>query len=325
VNLDETGDLAQLEAFQIFGQGSLEQVASPNAQVGKREPRKSDRPPNWIELEELASGLLRKSKDFRVLTHLSAAVLRTRNVAAFTTTLSTASSWLESHWSSVYPLVDEDAILRRNALSAFSDHAAIVDGLRRAVLVAGKLGRFSLRDMEGVPGPDDKPAPSEATIRAAFMDMPVDELRALLASVVAAPDTLEAIVATAQAQAGKDAAPDFKTLTDQLQTMATMLRKRLAEHPDAVAGEGSSDEGTDSSGGQSARVGAIGSRQDAIRALDAVADFFRRSEPSSPVPMVIDRAKRLVSKDFLEVLADIAPAGLSEAKTVGGIRDRVSE
>ena len=54
-------------------------------------------------------------------------------------------------------------------------------------------------------------------------------------------------------------------------------------------------------------VGAIASRQDAIRALDAVAEFFRRNEPSSPVPLFVDRAKRLVSKNFLEVLADIAP------------------
>ena len=49
------------------------------------------------------------------------------------------------------------------------------------------------------------------------------------------------------------------------------------------------------------------SRQDAVRALDAVADYFRRNEPSSPIPLLIEWAKRLVAKDFLEVLADIAP------------------
>ena len=54
-------------------------------------------------------------------------------------------------------------------------------------------------------------------------------------------------------------------------------------------------------------VGAIKSRQDAIRALDAVAEFFRRNEPSSPIPLFCERAKRLVSKNFLEVLADVAP------------------
>ena len=68
-------------------------------------------------------------------------------------------------------------------------------------------------------------------------------------------------------------------------------------------------------------VGAIGSRQDAIRALDAVVEYFRRNEPSSPVPLMIERAKRLVSKNFLEVLEDIAPDAVSVARAVGGLKD----
>jgi type VI secretion system protein ImpA len=68
-------------------------------------------------------------------------------------------------------------------------------------------------------------------------------------------------------------------------------------------------------------VGSIRSRDDAVRALEAVAAFFRKNEPSSPVPLVVERAKRLVAKDFLEVLADMAPDGLDEAKRIGGIRD----
>ena len=63
------------------------------------------------------------------------------------------------------------------------------------------------------------------------------------------------------------------------------------------------------------------SRDDAVRALDAVAEFFRKNEPSSPVPIVVERAKRLISKTFLEVLADMAPDGLDEARRIGGIKD----
>jgi type VI secretion system protein ImpA len=68
-------------------------------------------------------------------------------------------------------------------------------------------------------------------------------------------------------------------------------------------------------------VGAIKSRQDAIRALDAAAEFFRLNEPSSPIPLFLERAKRLVSKDFLEVLADVAPDALPQARSAGGLRD----
>ena len=83
---------------------------------------------------------------------------------------------------------------------------------------------------------------------------------------------------------------------------------------------GRADRGRQGVGGVVA-VGAIRSRQDAIRALDAAAEFFRRNEPSSPVPMFVERAKRLVAKDFLEVLADIAPEALPQARAAGGIRE----
>ena len=66
----------------------------------------------------------------------------------------------------------------------------------------------------------------------------------------------------------------------------------------------------------------INSRADAIRALDAVAEYFRRSEPSSPIPLFVERAKRLVAKDFLEVLADIAPDAVSVARSAGGLKDQ---
>jgi type VI secretion system protein ImpA len=39
------------------------------------------------------------------------------------------------------------------------------------------------------------------------------------------------------------------------------------------------------------------------------------------VPLFLERAKRLVSKTFMEVLEDIAPEGVSQAKLIGGIKN----
>jgi hypothetical protein len=36
--------------------------------------------------------------------------------------------------------------------------------------------------------------------------------------------------------------------------------------------------------------------------------------------LFVERAKRLVSKDFLEVLADIAPEALVVARSAGGLK-----
>jgi type VI secretion system protein ImpA len=68
----------------------------------------------------------------------------------------------------------------------------------------------------------------------------------------------------------------------------------------------------------------VRNRQDATRALDAVAEFFRTHEPSSPIPLLIERTKRLVSKTFLEVLEELAPEALAQAKAASGVRDDAS-
>jgi type VI secretion system protein ImpA len=52
--------------------------------------------------------------------------------------------------------------------------------------------------------------------------------------------------------------------------------------------------------------------------MDAVANYFRSNEPNSPVPLLLERAKRWVTMDFLAVLADIAPDAMEQARRVTG-------
>ena len=46
-----------------------------------------------------------------------------------------------------------------------------------------------------------------------------------------------------------------------------------------------------------------------------------REEPSSPVPILLRRAKRLVGKNFEELLADLAPGGMEELRHFAGNTD----
>src|SRR5579872_344653 len=48
-------------------------------------------------------------------------------------------------------------------------------------------------------------------------------------------------------------------------------------------------------------------RSQAIALLDLVQRFFRKSEPSSPVPMLCERARALAERDFMSVLRDVLP------------------
>jgi type VI secretion system protein ImpA len=315
-SLEGTLLLASLDSLRLFGQSK-----SPESPPEASENRK---PLEWPELKASAIDALGKSKDLRLLAYLGAALLRTDGLPAFFETLTVASRWLETYWIHVYPLVDEDAIARRNALNCFGDPMAVVERLRRIPLVESRQhGRFSLRDVDvatgQVPAGVDEVRPDEAAINAAFTEMPTAELTALQQSLVNALDALERIDEKMQSEGGPEVVPDFDLLSAQLGKMNRVLRAQLASHPGANGGESPADSPKDAGTGGFAG-GAIRSRQDAIRALDAVAEFYRRNEPSSPIPLFVERAKRLVSKDFLEVLADIAPEALAVARAAGGVR-----
>jgi type VI secretion system protein ImpA len=325
-NLEDTETLASIDAYQIFGQTTLEPSNDGDGAPARKEVRKSDRPPDWERIREEALAALRTSKDLRLLAHLGAASLRLEGIPAFVETLTIASSWLQSYWSQVYPLVDEDAIFRQNALNCFSDPVAVIDGLRRAPLVNHRQhGRFSVRDLDIAAGQVaavvDEGRPDEGQINAAFAATPIEELKSLQSTLAGALTAIGAIDGAMRDAAGSELAPNFEGLSAQFKKMAAAVRAQVGVHPNGGVEQGQGEPGEPPQGSTVVAVGAIKSRQDAIRALDAAAEFFRRNEPSSPIPLFLERAKRLVSKDFLEVLADIAPDALPQAKAAGGVRD----
>lgn len=304
-SLEDTQLLASFDAFRVFGQATPLEPA-----------------PQWGDIKNRAIETLAKSKDLRVLAFLGSAVLRTDGFPAFSDTLNVAARWLDMYWTQIHPVVSEDAILRRNALNCFADPMGVVDGLRRLPLVASRVhGTFSLRDLDIASGQvapkDGDPRPSEDQINAAFAEMPIEELAGLHESMVRAQAALKSIDSHMREAAGSEATPQFDPLSAQLARMERAVAAQLALRPGHEASPVEADGAVAGS-----RVGGpITSRQDAIAALDAVAEFFRRTEPSSPIPLFIARAKRLVSKDFLEVLADIAPDAVAQARVAGGLRD----
>lgn len=308
-NLEDSPVLAAFDTYRVFGQ-----AVAP------------DPPPAWPAIRREAAAALAQSKDLRLLAHLGAAALRTDGLAAFLDTITVAAAWLEQSWAGTYPLVEEDAIQRRNALNCFADQMAVIDGVRRAPLVASRAhGRISLRDVEmtaGVVtvGSGDTP-PDAGRITAAFAALPLAELRALLLAVGAAMAGLKAIEAKMRAEAGVEAGPTFDPLDAQLTRVTKTLRSQLAERGEVVEGEAATAD-TAAAPLASGPIGSIRSRDEAIRALDAVAAFFRQAEPSSPVPFFLERAKRLVAKDFIEVLSDVAPGSLSAVREAVGLRDQ---
>lgn len=334
-NLDEapvlpgaqTAILSEFDSLRLFGQArSPEAPPEVDTEDGLREVAKVRPPIEWDRIRNDAIEGLRKTKDLRVLAYLATAFLRTDGLPAFTKTLTTAAQWLETYWPQLYPPLDEgDAMARRNALNCFADPMAVVDRVWRLPIVASRQhGRFSLRDIDIASGQTQPAAnenrPDERAIREALKEIPAEELTGLQQQLTAATAALGSIDARMRAEGGPEVAPDFGPLTTQLAKLNRVYREQLASRSDAPGPGEAVLGGAAPVAAAGFTGGAIQSRQDAVRALDAVAEYFRRNEPSSPIPLFVERAKRLVAKDFLEVLADIAPDALVVARSAGGLK-----
>lgn len=65
----------------------------------------------------------------------------------------------------------------------------------------------------------------------------------------------------------------------------------------------------------------IASRDDVVKCLDLVVAFYDRTEPSSPIPHLARRVRRMVHMDFVELMEDLAPSGLKEFRLLAGVPD----
>jgi len=310
-DLEDTQQMAAIDAFRIFGQAT---------------PLKAET--DWRAIRSASLELLETCKDFRLLAHLAAAGLRIDGVDSLTDALAVAARWLQEYFDSVYPRVDDDAVLRKNALNYFADRMAVVDALRRVPLVSNRqLGSFSLRHVEIVEGhltptpseEEGEQPPTEAQISGAFAAAPQEDLIQLAAALATGVEALKSIEVVMVEKQGVQAAPDTKPLADTLGRMKEIVSRHVKAPADENAAAATDGAGPAEAGG--GVPGQIRTRDDAIRSLEAVSEFFRRVEPSSPVPLFVDRAKRLIARDFLEVLAELAPDSLAAVKHVGGIRD----
>ena len=58
--------------------------------------------------------------------------------------------------------------------------------------------------------------------------------------------------------------------------------------------------------------------------LDKICQYYARSEPSSPVPYLMKRARRLAEKNFMEIIGDLNPDALEQINKITGLPNGVT-
>lgn len=291
--------------------------------------------PDYKDLAKKARAVLERSHDIRAAVHLANADLRLSGLAGFAEMTKYIRFCLEEHWNTCHPQLDEDddddPTMRINAITNLADRSTILRGLRTSAGLTDSraFGAVTLRDIEiskGEETADEEETPmSSADVSAAFSDTSPDRLKAILESVRSALDDTKAIDAIFLEKT-PGYGPSLEPLQEVLSRMVKIVANAVGD--DAVAADADDGAGEEAPAAGAARPaaavsapGQIASRADVAAALDKIMEYYAKNEPSSPLPVLLKRARRLVGADFITIINDLAPLGLDNVKLIGGTVD----
>jgi type VI secretion system protein ImpA len=305
----------------------------PEQTIGDKTLARQD--PPWPKVREEAERVLRSTKDLRVAGILHCALLETEGIAGLSASLALFRGLLERYWESLYPPLDaednNDSTFRVNCLVAALTADDALTALRLMPLVQSRqFGAPSLRQYRIVTGAikpnTDAQQPSDlvqetAKFAGAFQSADIAVLQAGALAAAGAADHLNGIEKILLERAGgiPDALGALRTDVKELNAVFTA---QLAKRGAAPVMQGPAPGAVNSPAPAATLQGEIRSRADVVRTLDALCDYYTRNEPSSPIPLLLTRAKRLVHKGFMDIIRDLAPAGVAEAEVIGGLEKK---
>ena len=283
-------------------------------------------PPQWRTVNEIAlRALAEQSKDLEIAAWLTEALLRSDGLPGLTAGARLLAG-LAAYWEDgVLPLPDEDGVVTRVApitgLNGEGADGTLVQPLRRVPLfqrpdgVTYALWQYEQSaEVEGI-GDAARKQQRLAAGTVPFADMEqaaratgAARLSALRGQANAALAAWTAMGEALDARAGVDGPPTGR-IRDILQSMVAAISKYApAEEIEAVPEAGAA-EATGEASGQSAGTGPARAvtREDMLRDLLRVADFFKRNEPHSPLAATLEEAARRARLSYAELLEELVP------------------
>lgn len=294
--------------------------------------------PDWKAVREACLDLFKQSKDLRVAVTLCLALVRLEGAVGLRDGLALLKGLLERYWADLYPRLDpddnNDPLERVNVVSSlatplgtFGDPLRFLQRVRQIPLAnSRRMGAFSLADIAGdriiLPDGQEKPPATAGQIKAAFRDTNAEEIegagRAIGDAIQLARDIDTVLTGTVGAGRAPDMGALMAVLTEVQKSLEPYMSK-IPGQPGDVQSESSNDDSAPSAEAVSAN-GAIRSRQDVVRILGQICDYYARTEPSSPLPLFLRRAQRLAEMDFLQIVDELTPAMRAQLEPIVGVK-----
>lgn len=290
--------------------------------------------PNWAAVRRQSEALLARTKDLRIAMHLLQALTRAEHLLGLYAGLYVIQQLLEHYWDHVHPRLDpdddNDPTMRMNAIAPLTNAETFLRALRQASVVAeAGVGRVSVRDILAMQGKasvgEGEHLASPAELEEMFRRAGARGQTAIEALRESA-QVVRGIQALLGEKVGTSRAPDLAPLSSLLNTVSQACSAFSTVTTEAEASPAEVQSGAETAGGPASppaapAVGELRSRTDALRMLDQVCEFLERSEPGHPAPLLIRRAQRLMAKNFVEIIEDLAPDSLSQIRRIAGMAE----
>jgi len=296
-------------------------------------------PPEWGNVANLADGLLGRTRDVRVALLWGRAMLHSEGFSSLSHTLRMVHGWFDRYWDDVHPKPDADdgdLFIRMNTLAQFEDLDSFLGDVRKSAIVRSRaIGQLTMRDvevaLERIPPREDEDRKDVSSLEQMLTDAIAEneELRDVPQQAKTALDDLLSLL---DEKAGYGQAPSCDTLKGMLTALVRIMPSDSSgdadssDDFDSLLGDMSDLDGDDAAGShRAARSGggmggaSVETRADASRAIDLICDFLEKAEPTSPAQMLLRRAQKLLDKNFLELVRELAPDSLSEVAKLMGV------
>jgi type VI secretion system protein ImpA len=283
----------------------------------------------WRAVREIAlKALAEQTKDLEIAAWLTEALVRQDGFAGLTAGIALLAGLVEGFWSSdLYPMPDEDGIVTRVApitgLNGEGGDGTLMQPIRKQVLFeAPDLGPVSYWQYgQSVELQKITEAPRrEARLKAGVV--PLDDLQKAARAVPAAHfATLRAKVKAAlaawarmserlDAEAGREAPPTSR-VRDILQDILEIADQYAPPEADEPVEQATETEAVPEGEAAPSAVPVASARpvtrEDMLKELGRIADYFRRTEPHSPLAYTLEEAVRRGRLTWPELLAEVVP------------------
>ena len=305
-------------------------VWSDDATTQSETPRKE-----WKRLVELAPKVIaEESKDLEVAAWLTEGLVREHGYAGLRDGFSLMRQLIESYWDTLYPLPDEDGLATRLAPvvglnGEDSDGVLIAPITNIPVTVAGSDPPLSVADyrraldLDRMTDPDKRAQRIEQgvvtlqTFEQALRTTPREFRASLQEDMEECSEEFEKLCALLEEKCGQDssghaAAPPSSAIRGTLEACRSdfqgVVRRLFGDSEGADADEQGDGMAIVQHDGQALGPGArVKTREDAFRMLLQVAEYFKQTEPHSPVAYALEQAVRWGRMPLPELLTELIP------------------